>query len=192
MTSQHSLEVVFLQRFAVHSRCVAEELCKTCECRAITYGDLVELLRRDIAIIGGPESEPLSPATDRKVGPSRRGTGRSLRLVAACVVSPEPNRSLTAGCPRSVGTRSLTADPSRHQTGWKNYRRREAPPECRRRERRRFGCKPPTFDIRRHFSFREARFTKHGWYVSCVAAILATDSSSKDGDPTGAFRVVPR
>jgi hypothetical protein len=36
---------------------------------------------------------------------------------------------------------------------------------------------PPTFDIRRHFSFRETRFTKRGWYVSCVAAILATDSS---------------
>ena len=47
----------------------------------------------------GPESEPLSPATDRKVGSSRGGTGRSLRLVAACVVSPEPNRSLTAWLP---------------------------------------------------------------------------------------------
>ena len=57
---------------------------------------------------------------------------------------------------------------SRHQTPWKNYRRREAPPECRRRKLRRFGSKPSTVDIRRHFSFREARFTKRGRYVSCM------------------------
>ena len=98
MTSQHSLEVVFLQRFAVHVSMRRGELCQTCECRAITYGDLVDLPRRDIAIMG-PESGPLSPATDLKVGSSRGGTGRSLRLVAACVVSPEPNRSLTAWLP---------------------------------------------------------------------------------------------